>query len=155
MGAAVFMILFWLGFRRFDVQRDEIVTRPRRVTYRPQNGRGFRTWLHTIIFLIFSVLFVPFVVNAQTTDDTVCISRAAAVKALEDSDARKALEAEAKVKDQAIADLKAEIANMRLEYVKAAAETTALKQQAVRDAAIIELLLKYARPKKVGLINLF
>lgn len=107
----------------------------------------------TIILLITFVL--AYSAAAQTPDDTVCISRAAAIKALEDSDARKALEAEAKVKDQAIADLKAEIANMRLEYVKAAAETTALKQQAVRDAAIIELLLKYARPKKVGLINLF
>ena len=147
------MILFWLGFRRFDPKRDIEVVRPWNVRYTPRNdGRGLRTWIHTIVFLL---LFVPLAVNAQTTDDTVCISRAAAIKALEDSDARKALEAEAKVKDQAIADLKAEIANMRLEYVKAAAETTALKQQAVRDAAIIELLLKYARPKKVGLINLF
>lgn len=95
---------------------------------------------------------------AQTAADgcpanLVCISREAALKALADSDRVKALEAEIKVKDTAIDGLKAEISNLRVEFARASGELTGLKTSAVRDGAIIELLLKNARPKKFGIIN--
>lgn len=83
----------------------------------------------------------------------VCISREAALKALADADRVKALEVEIKVKDDAVAAFRAEVNAMRVEFARVSGEATALKTNAVRDSAIIELLMKYARPKKFGLIN--
>lgn len=85
----------------------------------------------------------------------VLITREAALKALDDADKVKAQEAEIKVKDQAIAGLKTELNNVRVEFARASGELSGLKQNAVQDRAIIEILLKNARPKKFGLINLF
>jgi len=87
--------------------------------------------------------------------DKVCISREAALKAVADADKVKALEAEIAVKDQAFADQKDLLNKMRIEFAEKAGENTALKQNAVSDRAIIEILLKSVRPKKIGLINLF
>jgi len=111
-----------------------------------------------LIILFLALLIGAKAANAQTTDcppDKVCITREAALKAIADGDTVKAQAAQIETLNKAIADLKAEIENVRREYVAASSEATALKQQQVRDAAIIELLLKYARPKKIGLINLF
>lgn len=96
--------------------------------------------------------------SAQTPTPTppegdITISRAAAVKCLADADRVQALEAEIAVKNKAIEDLKAEITRLQQQFIEASTNASALKQQAVRDAAIIELLLKYARPKKIGIIN--
>lgn len=94
--------------------------------------------------------------RAQTAEcpaDLVCISREAAVQAVVNADKVKALEADANAKDAAIADLKAALAQMRLEFAARSGENTVLKQQQVADRAVIELLLKYAKPKKFGLIN--
>lgn len=84
--------------------------------------------------------------------DKVCISREAALKALADADRVKALEAEMKVKDAAIDSFKDELNKMRIEFARVSGEATGLRTQAARDAAVIELLLKYARPKKFGLL---
>ena len=84
----------------------------------------------------------------------LCLPRAVALKALEDADARKALEAQVKTQDDAIAGYKDELEKIRIEFARASGELTALKQNAVSDRAIIEILIKYARPKKIGL-NLF
>lgn len=94
-------------------------------------------------------------VAAQTScpPDLVCITRDAALKALADADRVKALEAEIKVKDQAYADLGKLLNDMRVEFARCSGETTILKQRAVSDAAMIELLSKLVRPKKIGLIN--
>jgi hypothetical protein len=83
----------------------------------------------------------------QCPDGLVCISPAAARAALEAGDKAKALEAEGKVKDQAIADLKSALADMRVNYAEARGENTILKQNAVRDAALIDLFSKQVRPK--------
>lgn len=103
---------------------------------------------------------VLFFAAAQTVDaqvscppDLVCITRDAALKALADADRVKALEAEIKVKDQAYADLGKLLNDMRVEFARCSGETTILKQRAVSDAAMIELLSKLVRPKKIGLIN--
>lgn len=77
------------------------------------------------------------------------------MKALADADRVKALEAELAVKNKAIEDLKQLLADMRVEFARCSGETTILKQRAVSDAAMIELLSKMVRPKKIGLINLF
>lgn len=96
------------------------------------------------------------VARSQTLDcppDKVCITREAALKAIADADRVKALEAEIKVREKAHEDLKILLADMRVEFARCSGETTILKQRAVSDAAMIELLSKLVRPKKIGLIN--
>jgi L-cysteine desulfidase len=114
-------------------------------------------------FVKFVVLLTAFMLSTceyahaqapQCPDGMVCITPAAARAALEAGDKAKALEAEAKVKDQAIADLKSALADMRVNYAEAKGENTILKQRAVSDAALIELFSKQVRPKRIG-INLF
>jgi hypothetical protein len=85
--------------------------------------------------------------------DAVCITRDAALKALADADRVKALEAELKVKDDAYAAQKDELNRVRVEFANVSGELSGLKQNAVQDRAIIEILIKNARPKKFGLIN--
>lgn len=111
------------------------------------------------IFISALLLFGAIAVNAQTDcphpSGCVTISREAALKALADSERVKALEAEIKVKDDAIDSFREELNKIRVEFARVSGEATGLRTNAVRDAAIIELLLKYSRPKKIGLINLF
>ena len=87
--------------------------------------------------------------------DKVCISPAAARQALVDSDTVKAQQTQIAAQDQAIADLKTELNNMRVRFAEVSGEATALRQNAVSDRAIITVLLQSVRPKKIGLINLF
>lgn len=121
------------------------------------------------IFLLFAAVFflsfpavafgqAPAVDPIQSPEcpaNLVCISPEAARKAVNDAAKVTALEAEGKAKDQAIADLKALLETARIEYAATKGENSALKQNAVQDRAIIEVLLKSVRPKKIGLINLF
>lgn len=93
--------------------------------------------------------------QTQCPPDMVCLSRAAAQAALEAGDKAKVLEAEnSQLKTQAIPQLKDALADMRVQYAEAKGENTILKQRAISDAAMIELLSKMVRPKKIG-INLF
>ncbi len=110
------------------------------------------------IFSVFLCVLCAYVVNlsAQTVDcppDKVCISRDAALKAVADADTVKAQAIEIAAKDKAFADLLAELNKMRVEFAEKSGENTALKQNAVQDRAIIDILIKNARPKKIGLIN--
>lgn len=90
---------------------------------------------------------------AECPANLVCISREAALKALADADEVKALRAEVKVKDQGFEDLRKELNRIRIEFAEKSGENTALKQNAVSDRAIIDLLLKNVKPRKIGLIN--
>jgi hypothetical protein len=84
----------------------------------------------------------------------VCISPQAARQALLDSDTVKAQAVELdNLKTVIIPDLRKQLDDMRLEFVRADTKATALEKQAIRDAAIIELLLKMVRAKKIGLLN--
>lgn len=93
------------------------------------------------------------ITNAQTSDCPVmpagklCVSRAVGEAALVADDKIKALEAELKARDEAAAIQRKALDDMRLEYVKASTEVTTLKQNAVSDRAIIELLLKNTKRK--------
>lgn len=112
------------------------------------------------LILITALLFIGTVAtNAQTVidcphaDGCAVISRGAAIKALEDSDKVKSLTAEVLVKDQAIADLRKEVGTMQIELAKVSGEKTGAEQMNVRLTAIVDILLKNVRPKKIGLIN--
>lgn len=83
----------------------------------------------------------------------VLITREAAVRALQDSDRVKALEKENLTLTEALNAIKVELNKIRVEYAEKVGENTALKQNAINDRAIIEILLKSAKPKKFGLIN--
>lgn len=83
----------------------------------------------------------------------VLITREAAVRALQDSDRVKALEKENLTLTEALNAMKVELNKIRVEYAEKVGENTALKQNAINDRAIIEILLKSAKPKKFGLIN--
>jgi hypothetical protein len=89
--------------------------------------------------------------HAQT--ETVCISREAAVKALENADTVKAQADELKAKDQAIDDLKKIIVDLKVSLAQMSGEKTQLEADRVRWSAILDLLIKSARAKKNGLIN--
>jgi len=75
------------------------------------------------------------------------------VRALQDSDRVKALEKENLTLTEALNAIKVELNKIRVEYAEKVGENTALKQNAINDRAIIEILLKSAKPKKFGLIN--
>jgi hypothetical protein len=84
----------------------------------------------------------------------VCLTPAAARSALEAGDKAKALEAENKdLKEKVIPQLKDALNDMRVQYAETKGEATILKQRAISDAAMIELLTKMVRPKKFGIIN--
>lgn len=85
--------------------------------------------------------------NVECPPALVCISREAAIKALQDSDRVKALEAEMVVKDQAIADLKKLLDDIRLELARTSGQLTGEQQTNVQNRAIIDLLLKSAKKK--------
>jgi Skp family chaperone for outer membrane proteins len=108
------------------------------------------------IFISILSLAFAFSAHAQQGEcpaGRVCISPEAARQALQDSDVRKALEAEVKVKDDAIDALKKELATIRLELAKAVGEKTGAEQMNVRLTAIVDVLLKHVKPKKIGIIN--
>jgi len=111
-----------------------------------------------ILCLAITFLFAVIGVNAQTVTcpvDMVCITKTAAIKALQDSDKVIALEAENAVLRQAVADHKDIETNLKIELGKMSGELTGSQQMNVRQTAIIDVLLKNVRPKKIGLINLF
>lgn len=100
-------------------------------------------------FRLCLLLFIGFAVaagvNAQDCphpSGCVTISREAAVKALQDSDAVKAQAAEIIVKDKAIDDLKKEVVRMQIELAKTVGELTGSQQMNVRQTAIIDVLVK-------------
>lgn len=112
-------------------------------------------------FLI-AILFTVTAAAAAQTDEQakcppefVCISREAALKALDDAEKVKQYAIEKQAYEKAVADLKESLAALRAEFARVSGENTVLKQRAVSDAALIELLVKSARPKRIGLINIF
>jgi hypothetical protein len=111
-----------------------------------------------LILCLFVVMSASVSAMTQVTTEPcpaglVCITPEAARKALLDSDTVKAQSVNLAVKDTVIADLRKHLDDMRLEFVRADTKATALEKQAIRDAAIIELLLKMVRAKKIGLLN--
>lgn len=108
------------------------------------------------ILLLTAIIFL-FSVGAysQCPTDMVCISPEAARKALVDADTVKAQAEQIKVLEQAVKDAQDNTHKMAIEFARVSGEVTALKQNSVSDRAIIEILLKSAKPKRIGFINIF
>lgn len=119
-----------------------------------------KLFLKTVLILITLVILIG---RAQAQTDPcpqmpegwLCIPRAVAVKALEDSDARKALETENQKLNQAIEDMRKALNDMRVQFATASGENTILKQQQVADRALMTVLIQNTKKKRFGLINVF
>ena len=102
------------------------------------------------ILLATFILFTGFAVNAQDCphpSGCVTISREAALKAIADDTKVKALETLEIVKDKAIDDITKELNRIRIEFAEKSGENTALKQNAISDRAIMEILVKNSRKR--------
>lgn len=102
-----------------------------------------------ILFSIALVLVFSFVAYSQQDcpADRVCLTREAALTALQNADKVVALEKENATLTQALNDLKAEVNKMRVEYAEKVGENTALKQNAISDRAIITAIVPLMRKK--------
>lgn len=116
-----------------------------------------KKYLANILFASLTCFILTLSANAQTAEagpaDKVCISRDAAIKAVETAAERDALKDQLKTEQQAVEAMRAELNEMRVKFAAASGELSGLKQNAVQDRAIIDILLKNVRPKKIGLIN--
>lgn len=110
--------------------------------------------LFLILFAACLLAFGAFTANGQTEcpQGMVCLTPEAARAALEAGDKAKALEAELKAKDEAIKVYKDDAEKLRIDFARVSGENTALKQNAVSDRAIIEVMLKMVRKKCAGLV---
>lgn len=96
--------------------------------------------------------------GAQTTDcpaDKVCITREAAVEMLRAKDENTALKNLNKALEDENKVVKEELVKTQIELAKTTGEKTQLEASLVRYNAIMDVLIKNSRPKKIGLINLF
>ena len=103
---------------------------------------------------IWSLLAVA--ASAQSSEcpaDRVCLTRDEAVEYLTLADKAKALEAEIAVLRQAVADKDKIAETLKIELARISGEKTQLEADRVRWTAVIDVLIKSARPKKNGLIN--
>lgn len=110
-------------------------------------------------YVLTGFLFLIFTVGAKAQtgcpSDMVCITKPAAQHFLQVDDENKALKAENTTLQNSFNVVKEENTTLKIELAKASTKATELEVQRTRDTAMIELLVKMVRPKKVGLINLF
>lgn len=91
--------------------------------------------------------FVASVKAQECPADKVCISPEAARKAITDDATVKAQAVQIKDLQQAVLDEKANTHKIEVQFAEVSGENTALKQNAVSDRAIIEVLLKNSKKK--------
>jgi hypothetical protein len=111
--------------------------------------------LITLTAIIFFSAIAGYSQDCPHLEGCVTISRTAAVQALKDSDTVKAQTVEIAAKDQAIKDLEKIIVDLKIELAKMSGDKTGAEQMIVRLTAILDIMIKQVRPKKVGFINLF
>ena len=85
--------------------------------------------------------------NAQT-GETVTISKEAAIKCLQDSDALKAADVEKAALKQAIDDYKKLVGDLKIEIAKLSGEKTGPDQMVVRLSALLDFAIKNTKKKR-------
>lgn len=122
-----------------------------------------------IIGIIFLVWLFAIAGHAQTNDcppnlpqTVVCTSREAHVRLLQADDENAGLKETIKAKDAQIASrdglittLTAEVTDFKVKWATAIGENTELRASRVRDHAMMDILIKQARPKKIGFFNIW
>lgn len=106
------------------------------------------------LILVGIILIVVIGIKAQDTcpspSGCVQITREAAIKAIEDGDARKALEKEVKTLTEAIqgkGGYRDQIADLRVEFAKVSGEYSGFKQGAVRVDAAFDTAIKNSKKR--------
>jgi hypothetical protein len=111
--------------------------------------------IRLLLILFVALLIGATTASAQTTDcppDKVCLTREAAIKAVTDAKQVEADKALIDALNKAVADYKQQFQDLRVQLAETGGENTQLKQEQVRTNAIIDLLLKSVRAKKIGLL---
>jgi hypothetical protein len=110
-----------------------------------------------ILFLIGVVLFLSVGAYSQTQcpENMVCISPDAARKALVDADTVKAQGLQIKALEQAVKDAQDNTQKALIEFAKVSGENTVLRQQQVRDMALVDLALQQTKKKRNAFISIF
>lgn len=108
-----------------------------------------------IVILVIALWMSATFAQAQTDDKPICISRAAAESCATNAERVKALEAQILVLENALKDERKISEGLKVEVALKTGRIIALEQNDASNRAIIEILIKNARPKRIGLINLF
>jgi hypothetical protein len=120
-------------------------------------------FLRLILILVVVLLLSATLATAQSlpqgpdcphAEGCVVISKSAARSALEAGDKVKALEAEITELQKARDLDKDDKQKLAVDFAKTSGENTILKQRAVSDAAMIELLLKQTKKKRNAFISI-
>lgn len=93
--------------------------------------------------------------QAECPQGMVCLSPQAARAALEAGDAKIALEKQVTALEQAVRDAQDNTSKALIELAKVSGENTILKQQQIRDMALVDLLLKQTKKKRNAFISIF
>ena len=104
------------------------------------------------LILLIAITFLGSCNYAYSQTETVCISREAAIKSLENADTVKAQADELKAKDQAIDDLKKIITDLKVSLAQMSGEKTQLEADRARWTAILDILIRNSRKKSIGII---
>lgn len=102
--------------------------------------------------IIFVALLFAYNASAQ---DQICISRDAAEACATNAAKVKALESQIATLEQALKDKDAVINDLKVEVARTSGRIESCEKNDASNRAIIEILIKNARPKRIGLINLF
>ena len=110
-----------------------------------------------LLFLLTLIFLASFTAYSQTQcpPDMVCITPEAARKALTDADTVKAQALEIKALEQAVKDAQDNTHKMAIEFAKVSGENTVLRQQQVRDMALVDLALQQTKKKRNAFISIF
>ncbi len=110
-----------------------------------------------LLFLLLLVFLASFTAFSQTQcpPDMVCISPLAARQALIDSDTVKAQALQIKALDQAVKDAQDNTQKALIEFAKVSGENTVLRQQQIRDMALVDLALQQTKKKRNAFISIF
>jgi hypothetical protein len=122
------------------------------------NGRHQARFLGLIFAITFIICGLAMSTTFAQTVDTcpvnrVCLTVEQARQALIDASTVKAQEQQILDLKKAILDEKSVTLDVKIELAKTMGQLTATQSENVRLAALVELLSKLVRPKKIGLIN--
>ena len=121
--------------------------------------RNFTTDMHKTLvktgLLVVLGMGLNIAISVQTDcpADRVCLTRDQAAKYLTMEDTVKAQEAEILALKKAVLDQKEVTVDVKIELARTVGELTAVKQAIVRCDADKEMLIKFGRVRKFGLIN--
>ena len=108
-----------------------------------------------ILAILIWLSFTASTAFGQTDDKPICISRQAAETCATNAERIKALESQIATLEQALKDKDGIINGLKIEAARYSGRIESCEKNDASNRAIIEVLIKNARPKRIGLINIF